>query len=102
MPNHVHAVIEPRLPVARITGGLKGVSARRANAALGRVGQPFWQDESFDHWVRNEAEFQHICSYVEWNPVSAGLAKRPEDWPWSSARRNDAQAGVPVPLGLDW
>jgi putative transposase len=24
--------------------------------------------------------------YIELNPVRAGLAARPEDWPWSSAR----------------
>jgi REP element-mobilizing transposase RayT len=101
MPNHVHVLLEPRLPLARITRGVKGASARDANASLGRVGKPFWEDESFDHWVRNEAEFERIRAYIERNPVSAGLVERPEDWPWSSARRdkrhNTAQAGVPVP-----
>jgi REP element-mobilizing transposase RayT len=97
MPNHVHVLLEPRVPLARITNGIKGVSARDANATLGRVGKPFWEDESFDHWVRNEAEFQRIRSYIERNPVSAGLVERPEDWPWSSAKRNStAEARVPV------
>lgn len=94
MPNHVHVLFEPCLPLARITRGLKGVSARDANATLSRVGKPFWQDESFDHWVRNEGEFERIRSYIERNPVAAGLVKKPEDWPWSSARIE--QAGVPV------
>jgi REP element-mobilizing transposase RayT len=98
MPNHVHVLLEPLVPLARITGGIKGVSARDANAALRRVGKPFWEDESFDHWVRDEAEFERIRCYIERNPVSAGLVERPEDWPWSSARRNTtAQARVPVP-----
>src|SRR5205823_5838854 len=48
--NHVHVLLEPLVPLARITAGIKGVSARDANAILGRVGKPFWQDESFDHW----------------------------------------------------
>src|SRR5712692_395759 len=85
MPNHVHVLLEPRLPVARITRGIKGVSARDANAALDRIGRPFWQDESFDHWVRSGEEMDRIRSYIEKNPVRAGLVKRPEDWPWSSA-----------------
>jgi REP element-mobilizing transposase RayT len=98
MPNHVHVLLHPSLPLARITNGIKGVSARDANAILGRVGKPFWEDESFDHWVRIEAEFERIRAYIERNPVSAGLVERPEDWPWSSARRNKiAQARVPVP-----
>jgi hypothetical protein len=29
---------------------------------LGRTGQPFWQDESYDRLVRDEAEFQQINS----------------------------------------
>ena len=97
MPNHVHVLLEPRLPLARITRGVKGVSARDANGALGRVGKPFWQDESFDHWVRNEAQFERIRRYIENNPVSAGLVRKPEDWPWSSASRT--QPGVAVATG---
>ena len=66
---------------------LKGFTARKANVILGRTGQPFWQDESFDHWVRDEVEFARVVSYIERNPVTAGLVKDPGDWRWSSARR---------------
>jgi putative transposase len=85
MPNHVHLLIQPRLPLERITGGIKGVSARDANRILQRVGQPFWQGESFDHWVRTPAEGEKICTYIEDNPRKAGLVAAPEEWPWSSA-----------------
>src|SRR5207245_8898543 len=53
---------------------------------LGRTGEAFWQDESFDHRVRDEVELERIVRYVENNPVSAGLAVNPRAWPWSSAR----------------
>jgi REP element-mobilizing transposase RayT len=92
MPNHVHVLLWPWVPLARITGGIKGVSARAANAALGRVGTHFWEDESFDHWVRNEAELARIRAYIERNPVAAGLVERPEDWPWSSAAKRGGTA----------
>ena len=85
MPNHVHVLLEPRVPLARITNGIKGAAARDANATLGRTGKPFWQDESFDHWIRNAAEFERLRRYIEWNPVSAKLVAKPEDWKWSSA-----------------
>ena len=84
MPNHVHILLDACLPLAKISGVIKGVSARDANATLGRTGKPFWQDESFDHWVRNSAEFERIRHYIEWNPVSAKLVARPEQWKWSS------------------
>ena len=85
MPNHVHMLITPIVPLTRITHGLKGVTAREANAILRRTGQHFWQDESFDHWVRTPAQFNRIRDYIESNPVSAGLTTNPEAWPWSSA-----------------
>jgi len=84
MPNHVHVLLQTGMPLARVTGGIKGVSAKDANARLGRARRPFWQDESFDHWVRGSAECDRIRRYIEWNPVKAGLAARPEDWRWSS------------------
>ena len=87
MPNHVHLLILPRVPIPVLMRWLKGSTARSANRILGRTGRPFWQDESFDHWVRNEREFHRIVAYIEENPVSAGLAATPEDWPWSSAAR---------------
>jgi len=96
MPNHVHILLEPRAPIPRITNVLKGVAARDANATLGRKGKPLWQDESFDHWVRNSAEFERIRRYIEWNPVSAKLAAKPEDWRWSSASTHFARA-TPIP-----
>jgi putative DNA methylase len=85
MPNHVHILLDPYVPLAKISGPLKGVAACDINARLGRTGKPLWQDESFDHWIRNSAEFERIRQYIEWNPVRAGLVARPEDWKWSSA-----------------
>lgn len=81
MPNHVHLLINPRTPLKQITAGIKGVSSRSANRVLERIGQPFWQIESFDHWVRNEAEGEKIKRYIENNPVKARLVTQPEKWP---------------------
>ena len=87
MANHVHVLLRPHTPIARITRLLKGFTARVVNQLLGRTGQRFWQEESYDHWVRDSVEFDRLAAYIEQNPVSAGLAERAEDWPWSSARR---------------
>jgi len=70
----------------RLLRSLKGATAREANLLLGRTGEPFWQKESYDHWVRNHGEFMRIRGYIEKNPVKAGLVSRPEDFPWSSSR----------------
>ncbi|HXR10037.1 MAG TPA: transposase [Candidatus Acidoferrales bacterium] len=87
MANHIHILLEPLAPLSKITHQVKGATAYRANRVLSRIHQRFWQDESFDHWVRDAAEGQKIRRYIENNPVVAGLVARPEDWPWSSASR---------------
>jgi len=86
MPNHVHILIQSAVPLARITRCIKGFSAKRANEILGRTGQPFWQFESYDHWVRDRYELEKVIGYIEGNPVKAGLI----DWRWSSARATHA------------
>ena len=85
MANHAHLLIEPFTTIATITRVIKGSTARQANLLLGRTGKYVWQDESFDHWIRNEGEFEKVKSYIERNPVLAGLASHEKEWPWSSA-----------------
>jgi putative DNA methylase len=100
MGNHVHALLLPKVAPAHLLGALKGCSAREANRALGMTGRPFWQAESYDHWVRDEREFDKIVGYIEDNPVKAGFVARPEDYVWSSAAKPAARDGKsPVAAG---
>jgi REP element-mobilizing transposase RayT len=86
MPNHVHLLMTPLIEVSRVMPSLKRFTARECNQILGLTGQPFWQDESYDHLVRDDAEFSRIARYIEINPVKAGLATTPEEFLWSSGR----------------
>jgi putative DNA methylase len=87
MPNHVHLLMTPLVVVSKVLQSLKRFTAREGNRMLGLTGQPFWQDESYDRLVRNDTEFAHIAHYIERNPVTAGLATTPEEYPWSSVGR---------------
>ena len=89
MPNHVHVLLLPKVALSQVTHWIKGRTAREANLLLGLTGEPFWKRESYDRWVRTERGFNRIVAYIENNPVSAGLAATCEDWPWSSAHRQD-------------
>ncbi|PWT98527.1 MAG: hypothetical protein C5B51_28955 [Terriglobia bacterium] len=97
MPNHVHLLILPQVSVAVLMRWLKGSTARAANRILDRTGQRFWQDESWDHYLRNSDQLNRSIAYIEGNPVSAGLADSAEDWPWFSA---GWQAKPPAPPSL--
>ena len=85
MPNHVHLLLTPVAPLPKITKSLKGITAKRANIMLALTGRSFWQEESYDHLVRNESEFEKIRSYIEENPVRAGLLAEANRYRWSSA-----------------
>jgi len=41
MPNHVHVLLRPRVPLARITRAIKGFTARQANGILAAPGGGF-------------------------------------------------------------
>jgi REP element-mobilizing transposase RayT len=85
MPNHVHLLATPRVSLPKLTKSLKGITAKRANELLATTGRPFWVEESYDHLVRNDREFEKIQPYVEENPVRAGLARTASEYRWSSA-----------------
>ncbi len=98
MPNHVHLVFF--LPddgdrrdkpsayiVTDILESLKKFTAIRSNRILKRNGS-FWQDESYDHIIRNKREFKNVIRYVLNNPVKAGLVESPEQWKWNWCRED--------------
>jgi putative transposase len=80
MPNHVHLLATPAVALPKLTKSLKGITARRANAMLALTGRPFWQEESYDHLVRQECELNKIRNYIEWNPVRAGLVTEASEY----------------------
>lgn len=86
MSNHVHILVKPETEIEAITRAVKKYSATIANRILGKSGTAFWQDESYDHWVRDSAELSRIVHYIEWNPVRACLVTLPEQWLRTSAR----------------
>jgi putative transposase len=87
MPNHVHALLMPKMAPPKLMHYIKGRSAREANKILGVSGKPFWQHESYDRLVRSPEEFTKIKNYIENNPVKAGLADTREAYRWSSGWR---------------
>lgn len=101
MANHVHVLLLPMVEPSRLLRSLKGFTAREANKRLGRTGEPFWQKESYDHWVRGEAEWQRIASYIENNPVRAGLAARPGEFLWSGAHPQWAGRATGIDMIVD-
>jgi putative transposase len=96
MANHVHSLLTPHTELSEITQRLKGSTSYKINQSHDLIGRVVWQDESYDHWARDEDEMLRIIHYIENNPVNAGLCSKASDWRWSSARLRDRwPAGKP-------
>ncbi len=86
MPNHVDVLLTPLagFHLDQVEHSIKSYSANEANKLLGRKGQ-FWAIECFDRYIRDSRHFNTVIRYIENNPVKAGLCRRTQDWPFSSA-----------------
>jgi REP element-mobilizing transposase RayT len=86
MPNHVHLLVAPCIghSLSNIMHSLKSYTAQEANKVLSRRGN-FWFEDYFDRYIRNAKHFENALSYIENNPVKAGLCKSARDWRFGSA-----------------
>jgi len=73
MPNHVNVIVTPLgdQDLSAILHSWKSFTANKANEILGRSGT-FWQEESYDHIIRDGSEFRAQLRYVLENPGPAG------------------------------
>lgn len=88
MPNHVHAlfrILDGSL-LENILRSIKSYSAREINRLMGRRGR-LWQDERFDHIVRDQSSWQGKIDYIRQNPVRKGLVRNAEEYRWLYVRR---------------
>ncbi len=74
MPNHVHVLVRmfPETDMLKQCFRWKHYQANSVNKQLKRTGH-FFQAESFDHLVRDEAHFMKFRRYIEKNPSKAKL-----------------------------
>ncbi len=95
MGNHFHLVLDT--PNANLSAGmqyLKGQYAQWFNAVAGREGALF-ERRFWSRIALSEAYVLELSRYVVLNPVRAGLARRPDEWPWSSYQATVGLDGVP-------
>jgi REP element-mobilizing transposase RayT len=94
MSNHVHVVLTPieGWELSQILHSWRSYTAKECNKLLGRTGR-FWWKDAWDRFVRDERHYFSAIRYIEYNPVKAGLCKKPEDWEWSSARTRAEKIG---------
>ncbi|MGE8500165.1 MAG: REP-associated tyrosine transposase [Pseudomonas sp.] len=81
MPDHLHWLVAlNNSSLSTVMRRVKGRSARRIHAALGRQGK-LWQDGFHDRALRREEDVRPAARYIIANPIRAGLVSRVGDYP---------------------
>jgi len=93
MPDHVHFIIQPGIESQDADGGpvfyslstilhtIKSYTAHRINARTNRSGA-LWEKESFDRYVRSDADLEEKFHYICRNPWDSGLVPLDKPYPW--------------------
>jgi REP element-mobilizing transposase RayT len=74
MPDHIHALLSfpKEEAMTRVVADWKRYQAKQHNIA--------WQENFFDHRIRNTAEYFEKAAYIRNNPVAKGLCNTSEEW----------------------
>lgn len=93
MPEHLHFLCCPRrvadgISVERWTGWWKDQFSKHIRQPLWR-----WQAGLFHTRIRSDHHLLEKRGYIQENPVKAGLATQPEQWPWRG-RVHDLEAHI--------
>jgi len=109
MPDHVHLLLSPlqkddglsQWTLSEIAHTAKSYTANHINKLMNRTG-PLWQDERFDHIIRDPISFEQKWHYVRQNPCQKGLVTRPEDYKWLYEHNGLAARPTLTPVAYLW
>ena len=73
-----------------------------AKVGRGAGDKRFWQRRYYDFNVHSERKRVEKLKYIHRNPVTRGLADRPEDWEWSSFRHYATGVEGVVEIESEW
>ena len=87
MPNHIHLLVRPsdEESLAKMMQGITLCYSKYFNEANGRTGR-LWECRYHSTVIDGDSYLWTVSRYIENNPVRAWIVKRPEEYPYSSAR----------------
>jgi len=108
MPDHMHVLMtlpENDNNYAMLWTLIKAGFSRalpkieRINASRKKKGERgIWQRRYWEHYIRDDNDYQKHVDYIHYNPVKHGYVTRAVDWPYSTIHKYIAD-GI---LSLDW
>jgi putative transposase len=100
MPNHIHLLVRPSAEetLAKMMQGITLCYSKYFNGENGRTGR-LWECRYHSTVIDGERYLWAVSKYIENNPVRAGMVRKPEDYPYSSAKNH--LLGIEDPLLKD-
>jgi REP element-mobilizing transposase RayT len=101
MTNHIHLLV--RVPLGGLSEGMQELLSGYTafwNHRHGHTGHLFRQ-RFFSKKIKDESQFLVTACYIDLNPVTARLCRRPENWKWSSYRAHVGSADPPAFLAVE-
>ncbi|MBM3152515.1 MAG: transposase [Chloroflexi bacterium] len=85
MSNHYHFLLrqDGETPVSKFINMLFNAYVQAVNQQQNRSGTLFegrYRMAIVDEW----GQLIHLCRYIHYNPVKAGMVKSPQEWPYSN------------------
>ena len=84
MKNHPHLLLDSD-QLSKVMHGINTSYAKYFRFKYGESGH-VWQDRYNSYVFQRDQYLINCISYIEYNPVRAGITQRPEDYKWSSYR----------------
>ncbi|HVU37297.1 MAG TPA: transposase [Opitutales bacterium] len=82
MPDHVHGLLAfpPAKAMRKVIAAWKSYTAKTTGIS--------WQQDFFDHRIRNLAALEEKELYILNNPMRKNLVKNTSEWPWLLRQRD--------------
>lgn len=86
MPDHLHLLLTPAVSTSleKDMQLIKGGSSHEIHRVRGNT-SPIWQSGFHESRVRDSHDYKAKADYIFYNPVTAKLVNKPEEWPFGSA-----------------
>ena len=85
MPDHLHLLAEGTTENSRLEPFAALAKQRAAFATRTLLGARLWQKGYFERVLRGEDDTFTVARYVVQNPVRAGLARSPDEYPFTGS-----------------
>jgi putative transposase len=100
MPDHVHFLVRGEVPDAAFLPFMKTLRQRTAVAYRRLKGERLWQSGYYERVLRPSDNWADIASYIQDNPVRAGLIGASDAYPFCYWGHSERPSTTPVTPNL--